>query len=102
MAEKPINKLSARWMNQVAERVMERVEKLMEHLIQDGLLADGYLPFTQPPDAKTLRRMTAQQLQTMLDQPGIAIEDQADIVNALDALPSTVVPEPTKPPSQLA
>ena len=100
MAEKPINKLSASWMNMIAENVMDRVDLLIEHLIIDGLLVDGYLPFTQPPDAKTLRRMTAQQLQTMLDQPGITIEDQAVIVRMLEALPSTVVPEPTKAPSR--
>lgn len=100
MAKKPVNRLSATWMNMITENVMDRVEKLFDHLVSDGLLADGYLPFTQPPDAKTLRRMTAQQLQTMLDQPGISIEDQADIVTALEALPSTVVPTPTKAPSQ--
>ncbi len=101
MAEKPINKLSAKWMNQVAENVMDQVDRLMEHLVLDGLLVDGYLPFTQPPDAATLKRMTSQQLQTMLDQPGITIEDQAVIVRMLEDLPSTVVPEPTKAPSQV-
>ena len=95
-AEKPVNKLSAKWMNLVAGNVMDRLETLWDSMINDGILVDGYLPFTQPPDAKTLRRMTAQQLQTMLDQPGIAIEDQAVIVDVLKDLPSTVVPEPTK------
>ena len=100
MADKPINKLSATWMNMIAINVMDQVERIMDHLVADGLLVDGYLPFTRPPDKKTLVRMTAQQLQTMLDQPGISIEDQAVIVRMLDDLPSTVVPEPTKAPSQ--
>ncbi len=100
MPEKPINKLSATWMNMVATNVMDQVDRLMEHLVIDGLLVDGYLPFTQPPDAQTLRKMTSAQLQTMLDQPGITIEDQAIIVRMLEDLPSTVVPEPTKAPSQ--
>ncbi len=101
MPEKPINKLSATWMNMVATNVMDQVDRLMEHLVIDGLLVDGYLPFTAPPDKKQLRRMTSQQLQTMLDQPGLTIEDQAIIVRMLEDLPSTVVPEPTKAPSRL-
>ena len=100
MPEKPINKLSATWMNMIANNVMDQVDRLMEHLVIDGLLVDGYLPFTSPPDSKTLRRMTSQQLQSMLDQPGITIEDQAIIVRMLEDLPSTVVPEPTKAPSR--
>ena len=101
MPEKPINKLSAKWMNMVAENVMDQVDRLMEHLVIDGLLVDGYLPFTQPPDKLTLQKMTSAQLQTMLDQPGITIQDQAVIVRMLEDLPSTVVPEPTKAPSQV-
>ena len=102
MAKKPVNRLSASWMNMVALNVMERAEKLFDHMINDGLLVDGYLPFTSPPDAQTLRKMTQAQLQTMLDQPGISIEDQAVILEVLQDLPSTVVPEPTKAPSQPA
>ncbi len=98
--EKPINKLSASWMNMIAENVMDQVDRLMEHLVLDGLLVDGYLPFTKPPDKETLQRMTSAQLQTMLDQPGITIQDQAIIVRMLEDLPSTVVPEPTKAPSR--
>ncbi len=100
MAEKPINKLSASWMNMVAENVMDQVDRLIEHIVIDGLLVDGYLPFTQPPSKEVLQKMTSAQLQTMLDQPGITIQDQAIIVRMLESLPSTVVPEPTKLPSQ--
>ncbi len=85
----------------VTLNVMERAEKLIDHIVTDGLLADGYLPFTTPPTAEHLRKMTQDQLQTMLDQPGISIEDQAVILEVLKDLPSTVVPEPTKAPSRI-
>ena len=94
--KKAVPILSAEWINPVVDKVLDTVEELWDGLIDDGLLASGYLPFESPLTPKVIRRMTSEQVKALLDQTA-ALEDQAAILQALEGLPSTVVPEPTMP-----
>ena len=94
--EKAVPLLSAAWINARVDEVLDTVEELYDYLIDDGLLASGYLPFEAPLSPKIIRRMTAEQVKALLDQTA-ALEDQAAILQSLEGLPSTVVPEPTQP-----
>lgn len=94
--KKAVPILSAAWINPVVDKVLETVETLWDGLIDDGLLASGYLPFETPLSPKIIRRMTSEQVKALLDQTA-SLEDQAAILQALEGLPATVVPEPTQP-----
>ena len=52
--------LSAPWVNDRVDNVMDRLEELMDHLIDDGLLSSGYLPFEEPRTAKIERKVAEQ------------------------------------------
>lgn len=94
--EKAVPMLSAKFINTIADNVLDTAERLWDGLIDDGILASGYLPFETPVSAKVIRRMTAEQVKALLDQTA-SLEDQAAILQALEGLPATVVPEPTQP-----
>lgn len=97
--KKAVPLLSAVWINEQIDDVLDTVEKLYDFLIDDGLLSSGYLPFEAPLSPKTIRRMTSEQVKALLDQTA-SLEDQAEILQALEGLPATVVPEPTQPTRQ--
>ena len=99
MPKKAVPILSAPWINQQVDVVLDKVEELWDILIDDGILSSGYLPFETPINPKIIRRMTQEQVKALLDQTA-SMEDQASILQALEGLPSTVVPEPTAPPRQ--
>ena len=86
--------LSAEWINDRVDNVLDRLEEIMDHLIDDGLLVSGYMPFETPLTPALLRRMTPEQVQMLLDGAG-SIDEQAQILEALEGLPAAVVPEPT-------
>ena len=94
VAKEPGSILGARWVNEVLDNVLDRAEELFEHLIDDGILSDGFFPFEEPVSATTLRRMTAEQVRTLLDQ-AVTLEDQSELLKMLEDLPATIVPEPT-------
>ena len=86
--------LGAAWINEVVDNVLDRAEALFDHLIDDGVLSDGYFPFEEPMSSATLRRMTAEQVRNLLDQ-AVTLEDQDKLLRLLEDLPATIVPEPT-------
>lgn len=95
MADKAVSLLSATWINARVDEVMDTVEELFDYLIDEGLLSSGYLPFEEPLSPKIIRRMSSEQIQAILDQTA-AIEDQAEILKALEGLPATLIPEPSR------
>ena len=89
--------LSAEWINQRVENVLDRLEEIFDHLIEDGLLVSGFLPFETPLTAQTIRRMLPTQIQDLLDTAPNP-EEKAAILQALEGFPAAVIPEPTPLP----
>ena len=52
--------LSAEWINARVDNVQDRLEKLFDHLIDEGLLASGYFPFEEPLTPKLEKKMLEQ------------------------------------------
>ena len=63
--------LSAPWINDRVEHVLDRLEGIMDHLIDDGVLASGYFPFEGPMTAKIERQLA--------EQVGAALEGQETV-----------------------
>ncbi len=59
--------LSAEWINQRIENVIERVDKLLDRILEEGLLSSGYLPLEKPLTKELLMKMTPQQVLALLD-----------------------------------
>ena len=88
--------LSAEWINARVDNVLDRLEDIFDHLIEDGLMVDGYLPFETPLTPATIRRMLPEQVQELIDTAP-SIEDKAAILQALEGFPASVAPEPSQP-----
>lgn len=65
-------------MNQRVDHVLDRLEGLLDHLIDDGWLESGFLPFEVPNTPKLQRKM----LRLMEDQ----LADQNPELQAAQAL----------------
>ena len=65
MATKPDPLLSANWINARVDRVMDQIEEIFDHLIDDELLASGVFPFEEKITPK-IERLLAQQAEAAL------------------------------------
>lgn len=63
--------LSAPWINTRFDNVMDRLEEILDHLIDDGVLASGVFPLEEPITPK-IERMLAEQV-------GAALEGQETV-----------------------
>lgn len=60
--------LSAEWINERLERVIDRAEKIIvQRLLDEGLLSSGYAPGEVPVDRKLLERMTPEEVKALLN-----------------------------------
>jgi len=73
-AEAPF--LSAEWINAAVGRVLDQAEGFIQHILDDGLLSSGYLPFESPLTDALLRRMTPEQFSELYVTLGEAERQQ--------------------------
>ena len=59
--------LTASWVNERLVNVAEKVEAILSHIIDFGLLADGYAPFETPITDEMLTRMSPEQFRLLFD-----------------------------------
>lgn len=59
--------LTASWVNERLVNVAEKVEAILTHIIDFGLLADGYAPFETPITDEMLTRMSPEQFRLLFD-----------------------------------
>lgn len=59
--------LSASWVNERLVNVAQKVETILEHIIDFGLLADGYAPFELPITDDMLQRMSPEQFRLLME-----------------------------------
>lgn len=58
--------LSADWINARLRSVMDRVERLIDNILEEGLLSSGYPPGEMPLTDSALLSMTPEQIQLLL------------------------------------
>ncbi len=62
-----VSYLSAEWINARLSSVMARVERLIEAILEDGLLSSGYPPGEMPLTDSALKSMSPEQVQLLLE-----------------------------------
>lgn len=85
--------LGPAWINDRANNVLDRLEEIVDYLLDDGLLSQGYLPFETELTPGLLRRMQGDDIKKLLGSSG-SVEEQSAILDMLQDLQATVVPEP--------
>ena len=58
--------LSASWVNERVDNVLDRVDSLLDRIIFEGLLSSGYAPLSEPITKDLIKRMTPQQVIAVL------------------------------------
>lgn len=66
-ADSPLSFLNAEWINDRIVNVQNRVNALLDRLIDDGLLGSGYFPFDMPVTDAMLAKMTPKQFRALYD-----------------------------------
>ena len=77
--------LSAEWVNERVANVTARVEAYISRIIDDGLLADGYLPFETPVTDEMLARMAPEEFRALFDTTP-TIEGKAALLARMKSL----------------
>lgn len=77
--------LSGSWVNTRLVNVANKVSAILDSIIGEGLLSDGFAPFESPVTDEMLTRMTPDQLQTFLSTIP-SLEQKADIIARLKDL----------------
>ena len=92
--------LSAEWINSRLDSVLDRVDRLLDRLIDQGLLSSGYPPGETPLTDAMLRRMTPDEIRTLIQSLPTA-EEKATLMARIVKLglgPVLGLPEPKEPP----
>lgn len=99
-----IRYLSAEWMNQRLMNVMDRMEPMIDRLLDGGLLSSGYLPFEFPITEDMVLKMTPEQFHSLYQSlPTIGEKMKLmDIAKGLKLPPDITAPRThpaTSPPT---
>ena len=82
MPQSGVSLLSAECINTRLNNVLDQAESILVHLLVDGLLSSGYLPFEEPLTEADVKRMTPDQLMGLL----ATIQDPGQKLAVLKAL----------------
>ena len=63
---KPVSILSAEWVNERLENVLDHVDVLLDRILTEGFLSSGYLPLEKPLTKELLMKMTPEQVMAMM------------------------------------
>jgi hypothetical protein len=77
--------LTPTWINQRTMNVAAKVDALLDRIIDDGLIADGFLPFESPITDEMLARMNPYEFRTLFDTIP-SLEGKAQLLERLKAL----------------
>ena len=77
--------LTASWINERVLNVTARVEEYLNRIIDDGLLADGFMPFQSPITDDMLARMGPEQFRAYFDTIP-SLTDKAALLERMKAL----------------
>jgi len=83
MPKAEVQLLTAEWINQRIENVLDRVDVIVDHLIGDGLLASGYAPLEARLTPADIKKMSPDQIMALLaslNDPG----ERLAVLKALD------------------
>lgn len=77
--------LNGEWINQRVMSVASKVDALLDRIIDDGLLSDGFMPFESPITDDMLVRMTPGQFRVLFDTIP-SLEGKAALLDRMKAL----------------
>jgi len=80
-----LNYLTGEWINARISAVTERVNMLLDRLIDDGLLGSGYFPFETPVTDEMLSKMSPEDFRKLYDAQ-TDLSSRSDLFNRMKVL----------------
>ena len=87
--------LSASWINERVDNVLDRLEDIFDHLLDDGILSEGVFPFTTPLTPKLLKRMPEEEVKKLVESAE-SPEEQSSIMDMINNIEGQSIPEPNQ------